>query len=392
MDMNRYLAVLLSLFCVAIVAFGQSGAAGEGVLVGEYALRPEASVSIAHDNRAVGNRNNAQSDMYSEAEVGASLSNPEALLNWSVGGDVGYRFYSDFSEQNDAFYNADVRLQSGGDQALNVYLSGNVSKSLDYQTDYNPDTGEQPAAVLTDSPSRRYSAQAGLGYAVPLSERMTVIPGYSLLHYYQTLGSSGNAEWQTHTVSLKLLRQQTESLNLFLSGDYSLQMTDEEDGYVSILMAGAEGRVTDKTAWSAAVGYGYGDYEVSGDSWGVISELRFSWKATEKVSLYLFEANDFLPGYEGGAARRVYRGGYGVTWQPLPRLGFGASALHDYEEDAGDGGLSSSSADGEVRHFFNVQATWRVNDRFVLGCSGRYNKDELDTAQQVVSLRLGYTY
>ena len=112
------------------------------------------------------------------------------------------------------------------------------------------------------------------------------------------------------------------------------------------------------------------------------------WKATEKVSAYVFGGNDYQPGYDGSDARLVYRAGYGVTWQATTRLAVGGQVLHDYEKSVK---TDDDISDG-VRNFITAQCAYDITKKLLLSLNGRYVDDEFDKSQTVFGLKLSYRY
>jgi hypothetical protein len=139
----------------------------------------------------------------------------------------------------------------------------------------------------------------------------------------------------------------------------------------------------------AQIGVAAADYDISGTGESVVSRLRTTWQATEKVFVYVFGGNSFQPRAGGGGAQLVYRLGYGANWRVLSRWSLGAQILHDYEESLTDPGGGNS--DG-VRHFFTAETSYDLTRRFALSLTGDYINDEFEVDQAIVSLSIGYSY
>ncbi|WP_372845809.1 hypothetical protein [Pontiella sp.] len=364
---------------------------GEGIVLGNLVLRPRVETVAAYDSRvrldeATGD---SESDVYGEVLAGASLENLPAVFSLSADASYGRRYYVDYTDNDSEFYSGGAAV--GYDQeAWRWGLSVDVAKTLGYDVSYDPETGEGPSSILSDEPSRQWTVQGNVGYAIPLSDKTFFVPGYSLEHYYQELENNESAEWQTHNVSLVLNHVLSERLTLLAGGFYSLQTNDEEDGYIVTVGGGAQGQISDKTSWAILAGAAHFDYDVSGTGEGGLLDLKFSWQATEKISAYAFYGNTYEPGYDGGKARMVYRAGYGGGWAIATRWSLGGQVLHDYTEEVGNG--TSLDSYGGVNHFFSAQLAYNPTRHFSASLRGQYVNDEYSEDQKVVSLSVGYVY
>jgi hypothetical protein len=376
------------LFLLVLNVFSQDQA---GIQWGHYVIRPEAEVTGAYDNRVISlPGDDALGDFYTDVEAGVRLNNLPAKYRISGLARYGYRFYSEYAELDDDFYRANATVGSREDP-FRWSLGADLTKSLNYNTSYDPSSGQLPDSILTNAPNRRIRAHAGIGYEKKFSEKMSILPEYRLQHYHQEFETEESAEWQIHTAMLQLRRKQSEKTVFTVAGDYRLQANRDEDGNIASVMAGIEFQATEMTSLLAELGYAVADYEFSGTDDGWISRLRAQWQATEKIGLYAFGGNDFQPGYNGGAARRVYRLGYGAKWKLVEKLSILGSVLHDYQEPIG----SNSSANDEldnVKHFVNASARYRLTNRFSLALGFRYVRDEKTPDLQVASLRVKYVY
>lgn len=355
---------------------------------GNFLLRPELGVLGAYDNRVQADPN-AAGDFYSELTAGVQLNKLPAKYSLSADALYGYRFYNEYALNNDDFY----RLGAAIETAQNPFqwgVSVNWKKSLGYNAGDSSNPELPPGSILTDDVNRRLTVQGNVAYDKALTDKTSLKPSYRGVHYYQEFQTSETAEWQIHTADIQLRRRQNERVTYTLGSSYSLQINHDEEGYVGMLVVGAEGRATEKTTWLAEVGYANADYELSGTDHGAVSNLRGTWNATEKVSAYIFAGNDFQPGYDG-PARWVYRLGYGANWQVLERLGLRASMLHDYQDVIGDNVIADPRL-GIVRYFFNAGAGYQLTKQSTLNLGYRYAKDEKTPNQQVISLFLNYLF
>jgi len=373
--------------------FAQDAADMRGIQWGGVYIGPEASVLEAYDNRVLPDEvsGDSTSDFYTEVAAGISLYNLPARYALSADARYGYRFYSENTDQNDDFYNTGVAVSTDG-TPFRWGLSADVDKSLSYDTFYDPSSGEGPGSILTDQPNRRSVAQGNIAYEKQLTEKTSIMPGYDAMHYFQEFQDSSTAEWQIHNADIELRHEYSTKTSFTVGGGYSLQVNDDEEGYIGTVEVGVEGSMGDKTSWRGSVGVAAADYEVSGSDQSGIFDLRVVWQATEKVSAYIFGGNDYQPGYGGygsGAARQVYRAGYGADWRFSRRWALGGTVLHDYEQELGSG---DGSIYGGVRHFFSAQCRYNITGKLVLFLEGSYAKDEMPTDQAIISARLSYAY
>jgi len=385
------LAELILVLSIPAGLLAQDGSAPGGVEWGAVAIHPEASILGAHDNRVQFDRTSgkATSDFYSEVAGGLSIENLSARYSLSANGSYGYRFYTGNPDLNDDFYGIGGAVASG-ENPLKWGLSADIAKMLNYDTGYNPSTGDGPGSILVDGPNRSLTIQGNIGYEKQLTEKSSIVPGYNLQHHYQELPDSGTAEWQIHDLNIELQKKHSAKTQLTARGDYSLQVNNDENGSIGTIEVGAGSRMSEKVSWQASLGYSVANYEISGRDQSGVVNLRIFWQATEKVSAYVFGGNDYQPGYDSGAARMVYRVGYGASWSPFLRWVLGGSVLHDYQDSVGGG--SASPGAGEVRNFLDAHCTYRIARRLLLSFSGRYVDDDLEASQTVFSLGLDYKY
>ena len=358
----------------------------EGFELGPVRIRPVAEVLGAYDNRVViAGNGDADGDLYSELAAALYLENNPARYDFSANAGYGYRFYREYTELEDDFYKAGLAVASD-DRPLKLGLSSYLKKTLDYDTLYETSSGQEPGAILTGDPSIRYTTEANIAYEKNLTDRMSIAPGYNAWYYFQDFEDKDDAEWMTHRVNLQLGYDYTEKTKMFLTGYYSLQTNDDEDGNIGAVTVGAEGRMSDKSSWLAHIGVAAADYELSGFDQGVVGLLRARWDTTEKLSAYIYGSSNFQPGYNGGAARQVYRLGYGATWRVVSRWAILAQVLHDYQEQLGNTG------GGDVKNFISVKTGYDLMQRFAVGASIRYIMDEEESDQMIAALSATYRY
>ncbi len=404
MKTPRFKLVFLACFAASAV-FAQSKE-DEGIKTKAGVFKIDAGVLGAYNDRIQVTGNTFTEDYFSETEAGIRYDNLPALHRLWGYGRYGYRFYNDLSDQNGSFYKAGAGIGSNYESPLSWGLSADVTKSLNYNTSYNPASGQQPDSILTDSPNRRTLVQANAGYDKMLGEKNSLMPSYSLLHYYQEFQSGETAQWQIHGAGLDYRRHYSEETVFSLGAHYSYQLnleknpnTNEKDnGGIASVQLAAEGEITDKISWLAMIGYAFAEYEQSGSDSGIISNLRANWNLTEKISAYVFGGNDFQPAYAGsngqlGKARRVYRLGYGADWQVVEKLGLSASVFHDYQEEiGGTSNPTPNSPIGTVRTFFDAQVFYQLTRQITLSAGYQYNKDEKAQDQQIGSLNAVFVY
>jgi hypothetical protein len=268
------------------------------------------------------------------------LQNLPARYNLSGKAAYGYRYYSEYDELKDDFYNTGAALSSD-ENPVKWGLSADLDKTLNYNTDYNPTTGKGPGSIITDTPNRRFVGQGNVSYERNVAEKTAIVPGYRLLYYHQEFDGGGSAEWQEHSADLQVKHQYSPKTVFSAGVAYSLQLNDDDDGSIGTVFVGAENSLTEKISWSAQAGVSAADYEKSGSEIAGVAKLRLLWQITEKVSVYAFGGNDFQPGYNGGAARMVYRAGSGVDWQVASRWSVGGQVLLDNENSLNDNGTTT---------------------------------------------------
>lgn len=360
-----------------------------GFGLGPVRIHPVAEALGAYDDRVSINESSGDTDgdFYSELAAALYLKNNPARYGFSANAGYGYRFYREYTELDNDFYKAGIAVVSDSDdRPLKLGLSSYLKKTLDYDTVYESSSGQEPGAILTGDPSTRYTTSANIAYEKNLTDKTSIAPGYDVWHYFQDFEKEDDAEWMVHRASLRMGYGFTEKTKIFLTGYYSLQANDEEDGTVGAVTVGAEGRLSDKTSWLAHIGVAAADYELSGADQGVVGRLRANWETTEKLSAYIYGASNFQPRYGGGAARRVYRLGYGATWRVVSRWAIRGRVLHDYQEELG------GSGGGKVKSFISANTEYSLTQRFALGARVRYTMDEAESDQTIVALSATYRY
>lgn len=379
-------AILLALLFPSLL-LAQRARNEEGFELGSIRIRPVAEVLGAYDNRVlIAGNGEADGDLYSELAAALYLENNPARYDFSANAGYGYRFYREYTELDDDFYKAGLAVASEG-QPLKLGLSSYLKKTLDYDTVYETSSGQGPGAILTGNPSTRYTTTANIAYEKNLTDRTSIAPGYDVWYYFQDFEDDTDAEWVVHRASLQLGYAYTEKTRMFLTGYYSLQTNDDEDGNIGAVTVGAEGRMSDKTSWLAHIGVAAADYELSGTDQGVVGLLRANWNTSEKLSAYIYGSSNFQPGHNG-AARRVYRLGYGATWRVVPRWSIMAQMLHDYQEELGGAGGS----DDDIRNFISAKTEYDLTRCFAVGASLRYIMDEEESDRAIAALSATYRY
>ena len=389
--MKRIIAIAMSM-AVAGVCGAQEIPDEKGFRAGFVRVKPTVEALAGYDNRVLNVSNqDAEGDFYSELAVAAYIANSDARYDLLLRGLYGYRSYTTYSALSDDFYDVGGSIKSD-QNPLKLGFSTFLKKTLDYDTSVNPSIGEEPGSVITDRTSTRLSTLANVSYEKQISERTSIEPGYDFWYYFQNFeeGFSDDAEWQVHRASLKLGYASTPKTKVTATGYYSVQVNDDEAGNIGSFRVGIESRSTEKTKWIAQVGVSAADYELSGSDQGFVSYLRGMWDITDKVSAYFFGGNDFQPGYSGGAARMVYRAGYGAGWRVVERWRLSAQLLHDYQDVLGGG--STRPGVGEVRHFATAKVEYDITRSFSLALRGRYAVDEKPTDKAVVSLFAMYEF
>ncbi len=386
---NLCLASTFGCLLLVISVSAQTAGNGDGVELGAFILQPEVSVLGAYDDRVQEiTEDDYDDDFYYETGVGLGIRNRPARYDFSANANYGYRTYSDYTDFSDDFYNAAVNLNSD-DGKLNWGADASYRKQLSYDTSYNPSTGAGPDSILTDEENKRAQVRAFVSYDQQVSDRVSIVPEYSLWYYNQeTASSTSRDEWMVHRVALPIQYAVTDKTAISAGFRGSVQNNDDEQGVIGTLYAGAAGQVTDKTAWSLYLGVSAADYEESGSDVGGVSRGRLTWQATEKVNVYAFGGNEYEPGYNGGNARMVYRAGYGASWNIVEQWVLSATGLHNLERAVGE----DNGQYAGTRSFFTGSATYRLPRWAEISFVGRYVNDEIKVDNIIASIELVARY
>ncbi len=387
--MRKWFRIGLLLLIPAAV-YSQTVAGPSGIRWKSAEILPAITVLEAHDNRVqIDDSGTATSDYYSEVSAEVDVRNLPARYDLSVSATYGYRFYSQYQSINDDFY--DVRASVGSEEnALQWSISSELAKTLNYNKTDDPDTGSGSEAILTDGTPRRINTEGEVAYVMSISEKTTLVPSYSLQHFYQEFEGLESAEWQTHRAGMVMNYAYSPKTTFMVGGYYDMQVNGDEDGQIVSVGVGVERVISDKTSLRVMVGYGSADYDLSGSSQGGLADLRAQWQATDKISTYIFYGNNFQPGYGGSSARMLYRAGYGAEWQPFEKWHLGAQVLHNYDDALGR--ETSDALYGGVQHFFTAQCGYTMTPKLALSMEGNYVSDEEPVNQTVVAIRLNYAY
>lgn len=385
--------VLTALCALALPALAQwEEKKVAGIDLGQkLVLQPQVEALGGYDNRVIRSvGDGAEGDFFADLAAAAVLVNKPSRYDLWAKGRYGYRTYAQYSQLNDDFYTAAVSIGTAEGPLLWKLLT-NYTKSLGYNTQYNPGSGQEPDLILSEG-SISSLTRADVSYDSKRFSKTALIPRYTFESYNQkTEATSSFADWQIHNASLKLRHQYSGRTRFAIGGLYTLQANRDEDGSIATVGAGAEYRMTAKTSWLLQLGYALADYELSGTDQGFVSNLRGTWQVTPKVSTYVFGGNNFQPGYGGGGARMVYRLGYGARWQAAKKLSVTGGILHDYQEEIGSTTSSRPTYD-EIRNFVSIGAAYTPITRLSLIASIRYNDDDIDPAQTILSLGATYRF
>lgn len=385
--------LLISVLCTA-TGISILGEEGRGKNLGPVHLEAEAGVRAAHDNRAISQNSGYEEDFYGEAFAGLTLENQPAMFQLGAGAEYGYRYYSEFSEINDDFYTLDALLLLT-DSALKLGVSGEFKKSLNYGTEFEPDTGRGPDSVLTDLPNTRFLAEGNLGYDYPVSDKFSIMPEYKAEYYNQRLSGGGNTEIADWVIQKALAeaRYRYSVKTMFSAGlEYSLQENKVEKGRIATAYAGAQSDMSDKTSFNLRLGLSSADYEDSGAGTGAVSDFKVLWRAAESLSIYGFGGNEYQPGYGGGDARMLYRLGYGFAWQLLSRWKLSGRGLHSYEDGVDGDTVDSVFSTDDLMHFYNASLGCRITNRLFGELNFSYTIDGVEPDRIVTALGLSYLY
>ncbi len=393
-------AALLLALLLAPLAFGAPAvpwpvdfAKDDGLDLGRgVVLQPQVEALAGYDDRVRYSTDGGKTgDAYSDLAVAAELKNQSAAYEWWLKGRIGWRQYAQETALSDTFYTAAARLQTE-QEPFTWKLAADLTKTLDQSTGYDADSGTDPDPVLTYLANTRLYTQAAAAYDKHLFGKTSVVPGYNFSYYrqdYEESGYEGN-EWMIHSARLLMRHRFSKKTRIAAGLDYSLQLQDEENGTIGTALIGVDYRITQKSTWSAELGYALANYDLSGEDQGFVSRLRGRWQYTKKVDFYAFGGNSFQPGYDGEGARMVYRLGYGAGWQAAPKLKFKGAVLHDYQDLIS--GTTSDPAYGTLRHYIDLTAAYEPVKALSLIAGYRFNDDERPDPQNKLYLSAVYRF
>lgn len=384
--------VVIGMSAIPCLGVAQGDDALMGIRLGEIRLRPEARLLGAYDSRVASSTSGTDGDYFGESSAALYVENTEA--KYHVGGEAmyGYRFYDQYRDFNDRFYDVGASIASHR-TALKLDLAVYKKRTLDYDFTVDDASGEKLGAILTPEASERLSAKAGIGYEKQLTDKTAILPAYEEWYYHQSFdGPTPDAEWREHIASLRIGYGFTSHTVVGLLGSYSIQEGDDEDGHVGNASVEARSRATDKIEWSASAGVASADYEESGTEIGAVGVFNVRWLASDKISAYAFGEKGFQQGYGGSGARRTFRAGYGADWRLVERLKLDMQVLHDYQESIDSGSSSEVRGLGRVRHFLAGQAVYDLTGNIELDLTCRYINDEQEWDQTIVSAQAVLRY
>lgn len=389
--MKRCFTLVLGLLSAAVCC-AQDEIPDDGITLGRVHIAFDAGAGAVYDNRAVTTDSGIETDFYSEVEAGCSLRNLPARYQLSANASYGYRLYSEYTDINDDFYSVGAGAKTGGESPLQWGVSSAAAKVLEYETSTVSGEGGVQDSVLTDAPNLRWRSGASVNYDIRTSEKLSLVPGYELGHYYERLTDDAQteiADWLTHRAELEGKYLLSDKTSVSAGASYTIQVNSFERGSVASVYFGGESQFTDKTSGELQLGFSSGDYEESGSSSGGISDLRLLWRPQEPLNFYVFGGNDYQPGYSSGNARMVYRFGYGFSWGFLSRMSLTGSGYHSREQELGE--KTGNYYEG-FRHFYKLSCSYRLKNSIALTLGGAYTEDEIDEDRVSVSMKLNFTY
>ena len=388
--MNNYALIFALVSSILLDVCRAQESEQEGIRLKGLTLRPNLSGNVSYDDRVEfdATTGNASDDVYAEVSVGAELYNQPAVVSLVARANYGWREYNENDQSSGDFYDAGIVLNSS-EYALSWLLGADFVKALDYNFSYDPESGREPDSILSSEPNERWVFRGNADYFIPISDNLNVVPGYAGEHYYQEFETSDTAEWQTHALRVAVNRVVSDRTTLLLGGWYEQQVNAGDDGSISVLGVGVDYNVSRRTVINFRGGVGYADYELSGSDMSGLIDVRGGWTPKENLTTYVFFSNSYEPGFGGGAARMLYRIGYGAGWKFARKMTLSGSGLHDYAEAVGSG---ESDFYGGVRHFFSGEFSVELIRDWDAAFSMSWVNDEIEEDQRILSIRTTYRY
>ena len=331
----------------------------------------------------------ASENFFSELFVQGAIANPPSVYHWVADGRYGRRLFSNDEIVGGYFYDAGVSL---GTERRPLFWSSSIgiSRTLRYRTAYNSESEMAPSSILVRQANTRRDFRFRCSYDRKLFTKTSIVPEFRFSEYWQEDVNSENVySAQSYETSLELMHQYSAITRVGVGSGYKIQVNRRETGRVDSVFASFDYKLSEKTALNSRLGYSWASYKESGGARGLNFRCKGDWGATEKLNVYVFGESSFKPGYGGGAARKLYRLGYGTSWLISDRSSVSLALLHDYQMALKEN-VNNPDSYGEVRHFLSLTATHSPVDRLRVNLGFRYEKDEFPDAQTEVFLSAVY--
>ncbi len=324
--MKRVLnAVLLMLYC----SFAIAGKPGEGITLKRTVIRPYLDVSGTYDSNPALVKDNPESDIFLETEVGANMIFTGRRLNL-YGTLFWYsRNYSKDTISTDWLYASDSLDNSGGGESLGLVYGSMDKLQIRARESYQQvfDYSRQPyseAYVSEYTQDSFVSEDRG-----DRLERDVINANVSISRNLTDkidLGLSGNLDridyknkemfdLDEYDVHGEFSFQVTDKSSLLLVGEYGLQKTDTFNGdpESKIIRLGWKTKFTEKSAFKGSFGMEYYDDNRKDPPAGYDStadmpsfDLGWIWMPKEKVTISISGGNTIEPSsYEANNRREV---------------------------------------------------------------------------------------
>lgn len=336
-------------------------------------------ILTGYEDRPVG----TTGSWYSEAGGFFRWGNRDAVLDLDISGEWYQRYSRFFKSAADHRYSFQAGI-GASENRLQWGVSSLIRRSLSSQTDYNPDTGQQPSAYLRNEASTIRRLSGDIQYRIPFSEKTELIPRYSAFYEEEVL-NSGSEQRMQHEAGTGIQYYYSRRTAITAETAVQRQTGSEENGETVRIGLGAAWRYSEKTFFSGLFGWMAARYDQSGAAQSPYLDLKSLWQATDKTSFYCFGGSLFRPGTEGGAAEQVWRLGYGGDWTPRESWRISLQMLHQIEKPIDDTAGQETDRSG----YLTVRIEKKINKVLAAHGSVRYLITSRDNNDSEVVSELG---
>ena len=270
---------------------------GQGIHTGPWTLSPYARLTGTYDSNVGKEPSNAKDDYFLDSETGFKAGYSAYEIDFSGLGFLGYRNYSDLTEQNFSSGGEILKFKEGTHDTVAIEADQTFRRveDIDQHGSEAAVAGVSPDSVLDASArSRRDINSAGLSMGHNLTDKMQLDVGYR----YDEVSYSdpGLLELQNHMGQAETAYRMTDKTDALLTLKAGMQDNGEirdPAGYYAG-RAGMKTRGTDKLTFKGGVGAQQFDRSSADDVTAFNYDVSATLAVSDKIALQAGGRNGIL--------------------------------------------------------------------------------------------------